>query len=282
MPNPGCHYGQDRQVLYYYVEIYNLSALETGHDSTYTVKTNIKDINNEIIDISDPEIKRRMDSNLVHVGREKLLSPFSSNLLLELVVTDNATGDSVVQTKRFQIIRQAVASGVDAENEEEELLSEYSEVSEEKLDEEFEFIRYICQGSEKEVYEKLDLNGKREFMEQFWSRRDPNRATKVNEYKRDYFERIELANTRFSAGSKQGWRTDPGRVLLIYGYPDNIDRSYASLGNRESEVWQYYSFQGGVEFVFVNFSGYGELRLVHSTAVGEIQDYDWHTRWESR
>ena len=66
---------------------------------------------------------------------------------------------------------------------------------------------------------------------------------------------------------------------MRYGIPDDIEkqRSVATITNYE--VWQYQSVQGGAMFVFVNTSGYGELRLVHSTVMDEIKDYEWQSRY---
>jgi len=95
----------------------------------------------------------------------------------------------------------------------------------------------------------------------------------------EYFQRVAVANARFSIGNKQGWKTDQGRVYLLYGEPDEIDRYPSSLGERPYEIWYYNKIEGGIEFVFVDLTGFGEMQLVHSTSRNEIQDYDWRARW---
>ena len=57
--------------------------------------------------------------------------------------------------------------------------------------------------------------------------------------------------------------------------PDYIDRNPYSTNLNPYEVWEYYEIEWGIEFYFVDDVGMGELRLVHSTAIGEVQDYDW-------
>ena len=79
---------------------------------------------------------------------------------------------------------------------------------------------------------------------------------------------------------REGWETDRGRVLLIYGHPDEIDRNAFGINKRTHEVWHYWDLedQGAVEFIFVDKRYLGDLQLVHSTARGEIFDADW-LRW---
>ena len=41
------------------------------------------------------------------------------------------------------------------------------------------------------------------------------------------------------------------------------------------EIWHYYAIENGVDFVFVDRTGFGEYQLVHSTKRGELRDDDW-------
>lgn len=49
---------------------------------------------------------------------------------------------------------------------------------------------------------------------------------------RNYFKRVELANTYFSS-YKEGWKTDRGMMYLVFGLPDEVNR------NGQYEVWTY-------------------------------------------
>ena len=88
---------------------------------------------------------------------------------------------------------------------------------------------------------------------------------------------VNTANQQFRE-MKQGWRTDRGRVLLLYGVPDEIERFPYSAENKPYEIWKYFSIQGGVIFVFVDKRELGRYELVHSTARGELNDPEWE-RW---
>ena len=122
-----------------------------------------------------------------------------------------------------------------------------------------------------------EVAGKREFMVEFWRRRDIDPTTPVNEYKQEYFRRVEVANAKYRSGKKEGWKTDQGRIFITYGEPTRIDVFQSS--ENPYHTWRYNDIEGGIEFIFLDYAGYGEMRLVHSTARDEVQDYDWRIRW---
>ena len=63
--------------------------------------------------------------------------------------------------------------------------------------------------------------------------------------------------------------------MIQYGRPDNIERAPSTLDQKPWEGWTYYDIEGGVEFIFIDRTGYGSYELVHSTARDEIRDETW-------
>lgn len=149
---------------------------------------------------------------------------------------------------------------------------------EKTLNARFEQSGYLSTRKEKADFKKLSFAEKQIFWDNFWQQRDTDPATELNEFRIHYFERVEIANRRFSLQQKEGWKTDQGRVWILYGQPDEVESYPQQLETPAYEIWHYYHFQGGVEFVFVGLSGGRELRLVHSTARNELFDDDWE-RW---
>ena len=90
----------------------------------------------------------------------------------------------------------------------------------------------------------------------------------------EYLQRIAAADQLFSAFKKGGWRTDRGRVFVLYGKPDEFER-HPSNAAKPYEIWHYYRIENGVQFVFVEKSGFGDYELVHSTKRGELEDPGW-------
>ncbi len=132
-----------------------------------------------------------------------------------------------------------------------------------------EYVRYIITDEEKTIYKALPTDEQRvAFIDRFWEVRDPTPGTPSNEYRREHLERFAIATQRFSAG-KPGWATDRGRMFIILGAPNQLNRNPTGRGGMEraSEVWTY-SFVGNpllpptLDLSFVDFHGTGEFELV--------------------
>ena len=84
-------------------------------------------------------------------------------------------------------------------------------------------VLYIITPQEKAAFQQLQTDDERyEFVEQFWLRRDPSPDTMVNETRDEHYRRITYANERFPSG-KAGWKTDRGRIYIMWGPPDSIE-----------------------------------------------------------
>jgi len=141
-------------------------------------------------------------------------------------------------------------------------------------------VTYIITDEERKAFKKLATDDERErFIEEFWRRRDPDPDTDENEFKEEYYERIAYANEHFASGIP-GWKTDRGRIWIMYGKPDgqethpmggSYDRpSYEGGGSTTTypfETWFYRYLPGvgsGIEIEFVDPTGSGEYRLARN------------------
>jgi len=141
-------------------------------------------------------------------------------------------------------------------------------------------VTYVITDEERKAFKKLATDDERErFIEEFWRRRDPDPDTDENEFKEEYYERIAYANEHFASGIP-GWKTDRGRIWIMYGKPDerethpsggNYERpSYEGGGSTTTypfEVWFYRYLAGvgsGIEIEFVDPTGSGEYRIARS------------------
>jgi hypothetical protein len=76
--------------------------------------------------------------------------------------------------------------------------SEFSTLSEERVQKEFEMIRTIASQYDVEVFEKCsNLEAKQRFLFRFWKSRDPDTTTLVNEALLKHKEKINYANAFF-------------------------------------------------------------------------------------
>jgi len=140
-----------------------------------------------------------------------------------------------------------------------------------------EDVSYIITDAERKAFLQLQTNEEREqFIEQFWQRRNPDPDSVDNTVKEEHYRRIAYANEHFSSGV-QGWRTDRGRIYIMYGKPDSLE-SHTQGENYERpldqgggetktyafEDWTYHYIDGigeNVELEFVDPSGTGEFHL---------------------
>ncbi len=140
-------------------------------------------------------------------------------------------------------------------------------------------VAYIITKEERAAFKQMTTDEERyEFIEQFWLRRDPNPDTLANENREEHYRRIAYANERFSSG-KPGWKTDRGRIYIMFGPPDSIDsehgggeiiRPFREGGGRSVThpfiKWRYRHLEGpdlGNEVIieFVDSTLSGEYRM---------------------
>src|SRR5579871_4360537 len=140
-----------------------------------------------------------------------------------------------------------------------------------------EEVPYIITDEERSAFLRLQTNEEREqFIEAFWQRRDPTPDTVENEFKEEHYRRIAYANERFSSGIP-GWRTDRGRMYIMYGPPDQIE-DHSSGGSYQRPIeegggetstypfqqWRYRYIEGignDVNIEFVDPTMTGEYRM---------------------
>ena len=84
-------------------------------------------------------------------------------------------------------------------------------------------VRWIITDEERASFKRLRSDEEREqFIQQFWLRRDPTPETFLNEFKQEHYRRMLYANEHFATADTPGWRTDRGRIYIVYGKPDQV------------------------------------------------------------
>ncbi len=84
-------------------------------------------------------------------------------------------------------------------------------------------IRYIITPEEQKIFAQLkDDPSRAAFIYKFWARRDPTPKTLANEYRHMFWERVRDANEKFTDSSSPGWKTDRGKIYILYGPPTEI------------------------------------------------------------
>ncbi len=141
-------------------------------------------------------------------------------------------------------------------------------------------VRYIITTDEDREYKGIRSEENRaRFIEIFWARRDPDPRTLINEYRKEFWDRVVTSNTLFSDSAKPGWKTDMGRYYILLGPPDDRDTSleqgqtFTRTGIRGAIVWRYRRSPGdhigtGLTLVFTSDAS-GEWRISSDPAIVE-------------
>ncbi|MGA3293209.1 MAG: GWxTD domain-containing protein [Candidatus Acidiferrales bacterium] len=155
-----------------------------------------------------------------------------------------------------------------------ELKKELSSQYKKWLDED---VVYIISPEERHAFLHLQTNEEREqFIESFWARRNPDPDSPENTFKEEHYRRIAYANEHYASGIP-GWKTDRGKIYIMWGPPDEVD-AHPTGGNWDRpmdqgggstttypyEDWRYRYLEGmgeNVELEFVDPTSTGEYHL---------------------
>jgi len=269
IPNPNCVYGSTTfPLVFTYMEFYNL---KTG--MTYAIKAQIVD-SKGIVQKQRTHLRRFSMPNIVDVTTLNVTSISSGKYKYEVILSDTL-GNEIAKSQRPIFLYNPNVQSSQATTLSERS-AEYAGFSLDELAEEFRRAKYVTQSEDTKTFDKLTtLEARQEFLQTFWARVEKEELGGSNLTRSIYLQRVLTANQRYRTYAKEGWRTDQGRVLILYGEPDEIERFSNSSDSKPYEIWNYHQLEGGVEFVFIDITGFNEYILVHSTKRGEVQDNSW-------
>ncbi len=278
IPNTRKIFSQDDTVAYIYAESYNLDSALQRCNLVMRIFDAGGIIYKEIPFALDTKGNR---SAVILTGMN--ISAFRPGTYT-LQLAAYAGSDTAVTEKNFDILPGKTAWEKAIEHEE---LADFPEAivirNEQDARKVREEILYIATRDELKQFESLNLEGKNNFIRSFWQRRDPDPATPINENKIEHYRRLKYVNSAFSTfrdsgNEPNGWKTDMGRVYIVYGPPSDEENYPSAMGEIPWKKWNYDRIEGGVFFIFIDESGYGNYRLIHSTAKGEPKDNNWELR----
>jgi GWxTD domain-containing protein len=254
--------GPSRPRLLFYSEVYNFD-FDPAQDNAYTLELSILNDSGQVAYAEGVQTLTKPGRDAV-VARGINVGALDPGLYtLRLAVTDPSSGQTVSAEKAFEkVVPQAAG------------------LTPQEADRIRDIIAYIAHPDELSTFDRLNPVGQRNFWDKFWRDRDPTPGTPENEAKLEHLQRMNYANERFSVGFSDrtdGWRTDMGRIYIIHGPPDHVERYPYTLERPAGEMWFYDQLpnQGQAYFLFIDEGGYGEYNLVHSTARGERRDPFW-------
>ncbi|MCR4437834.1 MAG: GWxTD domain-containing protein [bacterium] len=127
-----------------------------------------------------------------------------------------------------------------------------------------EQLRYVARKKDIDAMLAATPAEREMLFEVFWRRRDPTPGTERNELREEFFRRVDFANRQFTVllSERDGWRTDRGRIYIIYGPPTEVEREPTQLDSPAYEIWYYRHLNR--RFLFADRNGTGDYQLVRS------------------
>ncbi len=101
-------------------------------------------------------------------------------------------------------------------------------------------VRYIITHQEIKAYKGLETELDRQnFIDWFWQRRDLDPSTPENEFQQRFEQRVYQTMRLFTDTSKPGWKTDMGKIYIVVGPPDEINKDLMAKSHRGMVFWTY-------------------------------------------
>jgi len=275
VPIPTATFGILQPVLFYYIELYNIKKDNTN----FFLFQNVVNSRGQVVNQKSKSIVGSVNSR-VEAGSVMAYKLPTDSYSLILTLVDSTNNFGVSSSKKFFVYNPSVEYADTFNTSNTNVVSGmFGAMSDEELDDFFNKSKYVASSQEKDKYESLtEIGAKREFLTQFWNARDDNTYDGKNQSLILYMKRIEESNAKFGALSKKGWKTDRGRVYIVYGEPSEINRYPNQIETKPYEIWRYDNIEGGVEFVFGDVTGFSDYLLLHSTKRGELRDDNWQSR----
>ena len=252
--------------LFYYAELYPGQVVEA------TMLARVQTRDGRQVIATAPETVTIGAAGVAASGLDLVgLPPGDYKLELELQFPDSSVTRSATFVMAGFETETAIASAVGQSRD------VFGQLTEAQLDTLYRPLIYLMEMGERGIYEGLSVEGKRNYLRQFWDRRDPSPGTPGNELQDQFYRLIARANRDYregGAGQIPGWRTDRGRIFVKYGEPDEVLRRPQSGSTRPYEVWKFTRGRFR-KFVFYDETGIGNYALIWTNEQREPSRANW-------
>lgn len=270
-PNPIAIFSTEDTSLSAYHEVYNLHPSETSA-STLQITYNILGKDSTFLGELGVRTNPGGDSTAVVVATFGIADWPVGLYHLQIIALEEGALRSDTSVVPFGIIYPVGTSMAEA-------MPQFIDDPYERLllSEKVNLVAYLLTPAQKETMKALSDSGKTNYLEQYWKEHDSYPATAIIENRIDLVRRYEEGNRLFSTNVKDdnGWSTDRGRIYLTYGPWEEIDEVSAPRVGNAYVIWYYRTLGEGKLFVFEDWSGNGDYRLVHSNVYGEMFSREW-------
>lgn len=245
IPNPELSFGKAYELLYAYIEGYNLVNDTFGYELFYRILSSKR----SIVKSFPAEVKHKTNTSFAYTFAISTKGLKPGQYILEVNLLDRSTGKNSVKEKPFHIIPKISEEYIPA------LLFDTLNYAKE--------IKFLATTSELNQYNSLNENGKQEFLRKFWQKHNLEEFTK----------RLKYADDKYTLGRVPGRETDRGRIYIKYGPPDEVVVHTMVEHVKPHEHWYYYS--RGFHFVFIDIRSNNDFQLIYSNTDAEPTNPNW-------
>lgn len=237
IPSVSRIFGDPELKIFLYYEIYKGDAQEENYILEYRIRNVMSKEN--MVNLRDTV---KLKEDLLGVFKSFEIDGFLEGEYTLLLTMSNLKGKVLDQREERLFVELSLLSL---------LKTDYQKAIEQ--------LRYIASSKEMQRLKEAKDQERLQLWVSFWRTKDPTPQTAENEIQEEYYRRLRHANANFSFSKREGWRTDMGRIYIIYGHPDEVERHPFEMERKPYQIWYYY--ERNIEVVFVDKSGYGEYEI---------------------
>ena len=261
-PNPRRAFYRDSPMLYFYYEV-NPEALTEPHENV-ALDMRVRDATGTVVkDLGKRTITVTEDRNF-DVGAFSIAGLVPGSYALEVVCAD--CGGGITAASEFEVLApgerlaflEPATPAAQAPT-----LAYYADFSLAQVDSVITVLGIFLTPAQQELLGTLNETGKKQFLNRFMESADPDPESPENEFKQAVEQRLAYANQFFTSSQNPGYKTDRGRIYLLYGPPtETIDKPVEATAG-PYVIWNY-SNQGET-FAFGDFRKDGSYQIIYST-----------------
>jgi GWxTD domain-containing protein len=281
-PLAGNFYDKNTSTLFLYNEIYNSKNISDAFAMSYGIYNS--DLHSSKVPFAVGHKKLKpLATPVVFIGQIDIAKLPSGNY--NLVVEIRNRNKELLCNKEIAFQRanpflEVEVKGISAEAIEEEFVAK---MTPEELRYALKAIACKMRGEESkdlnEIIKNADLKAMKLRLFRYWATKDANHP---EEAYNKYMGIARFIDQKYKSGFGYGFESDRGYVYMKYGRPDDMVEQLSNPDAAPFEIWTYYDFpitgQKNVKFIFYDAEGSGSMRMLNSTARGEIQDANWRTK----
>lgn len=159
LPNPSGVFTHHMGMIYFYAELYNLVTLPTV-DSDYVLGFTVLDSTGKVVKDFGAQTRKKPGNSAVVLSGINISTLPGGGYVLGVETEDKETGQKAKANKKFIILG--------AGEKRDEGIESSEEVEGFKQD-----VAYIATAQDLHLFDQLNLEGKKRFIEEFWKKRDP-------------------------------------------------------------------------------------------------------------